>query len=190
MKPTKTKFFALVLALIMALGLASCEEKWTTDEQKVYFAPFDAKILSHIKGERYHKDRAVMNREQPSIAPDGIIYPMSRYIDQTDFAIGDVFNGFDKTKRDRFEKMANIMPLSCKDCALNLRCNYLYSNLVYNGTDFVPNISPVQCTHEQMLAPIADALAAKLYKKRNALFIHKHYNEFYSVISKSEDGEI
>jgi len=170
--------------------IAKMYEKWTTDEEKIYFAPFDAKILSHIKGERYHADRAVMNREQPSIAPDGTIYPMSKYIDQRDFAIGNVFSGFDENKRVVFEKAANEMPASCKDCALNLRCNYMYSNLAFDGNNFFPVISPVQCAHEQMLTPIADDLAAKLYKKRNALFIHKHYNELYPVISKAEDGEI
>jgi len=170
--------------------IAQMYEKWTEDEQKIYFAPFDAKILSHLKGKKYHEDRAIMNREQPSIAPDGTIYPMSKYIGQTDFSIGYVFSGFDKAKRDRFEKAANVTPPSCIDCALNLRCNYMYSNLAFKDDGFVPNILPIQCAHEQMLVSIADALAAKLYKKRNALFIHKHYNELYPIISKSEDGEI
>ncbi|MCL2555768.1 MAG: radical SAM protein [Firmicutes bacterium] len=170
--------------------IAKMYEKWTNDEQKIYFAPFDAKILSHLKGEKYHADRAVMNREQPSIAPDGTIYSMSKYIDQRDFAIGDVFSGFDEIKRKHFEKAANIIPDSCKNCALNLRCNYMYSNLGFDGNNFYSDIFPTQCAHEQMLTPIADSLAQKLYKKRNALFIHKHYNDFYSVISKAEDGEI
>ena len=80
------------------------------------------------------------------------------------------------------------MPDSCSGCALNARCNYVYSNLAHNGIDFVPQISPVQCAHEQLLTPIADSAAEKLYKKRNALFVHKHYNEFYPVISLEEDA--
>ena len=168
--------------------IAKMYEEWTTAEKKIYFAPFDAKILSHLKGKKYHEDRASMNRDQPSIAPCGTIYPMSKYIDQTDFAIGDIFSGFDNSKREHFEKKANDMPVSCRECAINKRCNYMFSNLGYNGEDYFPNISPVQCFHEQMITPIADTLAEKLYSKRNALFIHKHYNDMYPIISLSEDS--
>jgi len=131
-----------------------------------------------------------MNKGQPSIAPDGTIYPMSKYIDQTDFSIGNVFSGFDNLKQERFEKSANTTPDTCKDCALNLRCNYMYSNLGFKNGEFYPNVSAIQCAHEQLVTPIADSLAEKLYKKRNPLFIHKHYNEFYPIISKAEDGEL
>jgi len=165
-------------------------EEWTNSEKKIYFAPFDAKILSHLKGKKYHADRAVMNKEQPSIAPCGTIYPMSKYIDQMDFAIGNVFSGFDEAKREVFESAANVLPATCKDCAINFRCNYMYYNLGFLSGEFAPAIFATQCTHERMLTPVADKLAEKLYKKRNALFIHKHYNDYYSIISKAEDGEI
>ena len=37
-----------------------------------------------------------------------------------------------------------------------------------------------------MIIEISDTIARKLYKK-NALFIHKHYNEMYPIISAIED---
>jgi uncharacterized protein len=38
-----------------------------------------------------------------------------------------------------------------------------------------------------MLLPVADALAEKLYKKRNAMFIQKQYNDMYPLLSLLED---
>jgi len=167
--------------------LATLYEKWTTIENKFYFAPFDKKILAHLKGKKYHEDRAVMNYGQPSIAPDGTIYAMSKHIDQQQFAIGDVFNGFDKEKRESFYNAGNETHSVCRDCDLYSRCNYAHFNLKYDGKKFVPNPSPIQCCHEQLVAPIADLVANKLYSKRNSMFIHKHYNDFYPIISLAED---
>ena len=69
--------------------------EWTRNEQKFYLSPFDVKILSHLKGDKYNEDRRKMNRDQPSVAPNGTIYSGSRYVDFPKFSIGDVFNGFD-----------------------------------------------------------------------------------------------
>ena len=54
---------------------------------------------------------------------------------------------------------------------------------------FMRHTTPVQCAHEQLLTPIADYVAEKLYRDRNALFIHKHYNKAYPVVSLVEDTE-
>ena len=42
-------------------------------------------------------------------------------------------------------------------------------------------------TTERMLFPIADRLAARLYRARNALFLHRHYNPAFPVLSFLED---
>jgi len=168
--------------------MAKLYGEWTTAEKKFYLSPFDVKILSHLKGGKYHEDRRRMNREQPSVAPDGKIYPGSRYVDQPDFAIGDVFSGIDKAKREAIEKRGDIPIDLCKECALLPRCNYAYGSLAADAKgEIITKISPVQCAHERLLTPIADRVAEKLYKKRNALFIHKHYNQLYPVISLAED---
>jgi uncharacterized protein len=36
--------------------------------------------------------------------------------------------------------------------------------------------------------PIADRVAERLYKKRNPLFLHKHYNAAYPALSLLEDS--
>ena len=163
----------------------------TKAEEKFYLSPFDMKILSHLKGERYNEDRRRMNREQPSIAPDGTIFSRSRYVDNPVYAIGNVFTGFDQAKREFIEE-AGAKPLAiCRDCALLSRCNYAYDSLdreAANPAESLPDISPVQCAHEQLLTPIADQAAQTLYRSRSPMFMHKHYNELYPVLSLIEDN--
>ena len=163
---------------------------WTKAEEKFYLSPFDMKILSHLKGEKYNEDRRVMSREQPSVAPDGKLYSGSRYIGKPEFEIGDVYGGFDTEKRDFIYKTGGIPLPPCSNCAIKTRCNYIYDSLAGTEPGIVPEISPVQCANEQMLTPIADKIAEQLYRERNALFIHKHYNMMYSVVSLIEDNSM
>jgi len=162
--------------------------KWTRAEEKFYLSPFDTKILSHLKGEKYHEDRAKMAKNQPSVAPDGKVYSSSRFLGNPIYEIGDVFTGIDTEKQNMLYEKGLIPPDSCKDCAILQRCNYAYGTLgndADSGT--IDEISPIQCVHEQMITPIADYVAEKLYNEGNALFIHKHYNELYPVVSLVED---
>ena len=48
-------------------------------------------------------------------------------------------------------------------------------------------VSPVLCRYERMLMPIADRIGRVLYAKRSPLFIHKHYNAAYPVLSLVDD---
>jgi uncharacterized protein len=170
--------------------LAKMYLNWTKKEEKFYLSPFEMKILSHLKGIKYNEDRRVMSREQPSVAPDGKLYSGSRYIGNPAFEIGDVYSGFDSEKRASIYKIGGIPLASCGDCAIKTRCNYIYDSLASTESGIVPEISPVQCANEQMLTPIADKIAGQLYRERNALFIHKHYNRMYSVVSLVEDRSL
>ena len=168
--------------------LANLYRNWTLSEQKVYLSPFDQKILSHVKGTAYNIDRRKMSQNQPSVAPDGTIFPGSRYVDDPTFAIGDVWAGIDEKKQAFFiEKGATPLD-ACKACALLHRCNYAYDMLARRGDSFAIDIGPVQCAHERLLTPIADKLAEELYSEGSALFIHKHYNEMYPFLSALEEG--
>ena len=51
----------------------------------------------------------------------------------------------------------------------------------------VKEVSPVLCRHEQVLMPIADHVGEVLYRKRDPLFLHKHYNSAYPLLSLLED---
>ena len=161
--------------------------QWTKREEKFYLSPFDMKILSHLKGTKYNEDRRLMNRSQPSVAPDGKIYSGSRYVDYPKFSIGDVFAGIDEEKRKFLEDKGAIPPEPCRECAIKTRCNYVYDSLNRHDTEVYTEIYPIQCAHEQLITPIADNVAAKLYREENTLFIHKHYNQMYSAVSLLED---
>jgi len=164
--------------------------QWTREEEKFYLSPFDQKILSHLKGEKYNSDRRMMAQNQLSVAPDGKLYSSSRYIDNPAFAIGDVFNGLDAEKQRFLIEKGATPPAPCQECAILTRCNYAYDNFKRDEVDMADvaaDISSVSCAHEQMLTPIADYVAETLYSENNALFIHKHYNDMYPVMSLVED---
>jgi hypothetical protein len=39
-----------------------------------------------------------------------------------------------------------------------------------------------------MLVPIADGIGRKLYNRKNPLFLHKHHNAAYPILSALEDS--
>jgi len=161
--------------------LAEMYIRLTRAEEKFYFSPFDMKILSHLKGEKYHVDRRLMAKNQPSVAPNGKIYASSKFLGNSMFEIGDVFSGIDAEKEQKLFEEGAILTGLCPECALKYRCNYAYDSW---------GLSPMQCAHEQLITPIADYVAETLYKERNALFIHKHYNEMYPFVSLVEDTSL
>jgi uncharacterized protein len=161
---------------------------WVGCEEKIYLSTFDMKILSHLKGEAYNADRRKQSKNQISVGPDGKLYPGSKYLDQSDFEIGDVFVGLDEMKREEIYEMGTEPLDACKKCAIRTRCNYVYDSIRLVDGEAVGDISPVQCAHERLVTPIVDEVAERLYKEGNALFLHKHYNEIYPVISLIEDS--
>jgi len=164
--------------------------KWTRAEEKIYLSPIDQKIISHLKGEKYNAGRRRMALNQLSVAPDGKLYSSSRYVDNPIFAIGDVYEGIDVEKQRYLYEKGSAPPTSCLECDIRTRCNYIYDSLSRNATDITKiasDILPISCAHEQMLTPIADYVAETLFKEKNALFMHKHYNEMYPVVSLAED---
>ena len=167
--------------------LAGLYIKWTKSGMKFYLSCFEMKILSHLRGEKYCEDRCQLGKKQISVAPGGKLYPCVQFVGDAEFEMGDVFSGVDAAKRKIIEQKGAAVPEECEACAVNKRCNHTCGCLNRQATGSVSGISPVQCAHERMLLPIADSIAARLYKDRDLFFIHKHYNEFYPVLSLIED---
>ena len=167
--------------------MAEMYVKWTKSETKFYLSPIDIKIVSHLKGENYISDRRKMARNQLSVAPDGLLYSSSRFVGTPELAIGNVFAGIDTQKQDFLSQKGEELLEACQCCPLVDRCNYSYDSISWDGTNIFTDIPAIQCAHEQMLTPIADKAAERLYKERNALFIHKHYNDMYPIVSLVED---
>jgi uncharacterized protein len=167
--------------------LAELYIKWTRANEKFYLSCFEMKILSHLRGDKYCEDRCQLGRKQVSVSPDGRIYPCVQFVNDLEYEMGDVFSGISIRKRKIIEERGSVISAVCENCAVKQRCNHTCGCLNRQATGSISEISPIQCAHERMLLPIADSIAEKLYKERNPLFIHKHYNEFYPILSLVED---
>lgn len=164
--------------------------KWTLEERKFYFSPFEMKLANYIRGNEDECYTCQLSKRQISIAPDGKIYPCVQFvkdgISNTEFSIGDVWQGFDSRREHLFAE--SIAPKSdCKECALKDRCYNTCSCLNWQTTGFINTVSPLLCASEQILIPIVDKLGEELYKRKAPMFIQKQYNTAYPLLSLMED---
>ena len=161
----------------------------TVAEKKFFFSPFESKINSHIRRKEYCAERCKLGFEQISVAADGALYPCVQFVDNHDYKIGDVNAGIDQKRRKEIYEQSHEEQPECKECAVKQRCLHNCSCINMTSTSDINKPSPVLCAVERMLIQIADDVAAKLYQKRNGMFIHKHYNELYPLISIAEDSK-
>lgn len=159
----------------------------TVREEKFYLSPFEVKISSHINRRTYCRERCELGQKQISVGPDGRLYPCVQFVGDGEFSIGSVAEGIDEARRASLFERNEAEKETCKDCAIRARCNHWCGCLNRQATGSIDLVSPVLCAHERLLLPIADRLAEKLYRKRNAMFIQKQYNEFYPIVSMVED---
>lgn len=172
------------------LLLADWYEEKTTREEKFYFSPFDVKIASHVFPGSCLRERCELGMRQISVAPSGKLFPCVQFVetgDDSSFCIGDVHSGIDLNRRAKLYQENADEEKTCRTCAIRDRCNHFCGCLNRQATGSIKKVSPVLCAHERMVLPIADKLAERLFKKRNAMFIQKQYNELFPLISLAED---
>jgi uncharacterized protein len=167
--------------------LAGWYERLTLAEEKFYFSPFEVKIGSHVFPGSCKRDRCELGQRQISVAPDGRLYPCVQFVGDAEFCIGDARTGLDETARQNLYTLNAEEKDECAACAVRERCNHYCGCLNRQATGRIDRVSPVLCAHERIVLPIADKLAARLYKRRNAMFIQKHYNELFPLLSLIED---
>jgi uncharacterized protein len=171
--------------------LASLYVRWTQQERKFYLSPFEVKLSSHINRHCHQKERCELAEQQLSVDMEGFLYPCVQFPRagaQSDWCIGNIFDGIDESKRQAIVDMSKSEKKTCRDCAIADRCNHTCGCLNWQTTGDINTVSPVLCRYEQMLVPIADGIGKKLYKKRNPHFLHKHYNAAYPILSLLEDN--
>lgn len=168
-------------------ALAEYYYELTRSEEKFYLSPFEVKISSHINQKSYCHERCELGKKQISISPEGFLYPCVQFVGDVKYSIGSVYSGIDESKREALYRQNEREKYTCIDCAVKSRCNHYCGCLNKQSAGSIDNVSPVLCASERILLPIADKLAERLYKKRNPMFIQKHYNEFYPMISMMED---
>ena len=159
----------------------------TMKEEKFYLSPFEVKISSHVNRRTYCHERCELGKKQISVGPDGLLYPCVQFVGDESFAIGSVESGIDEARRESLFRQNEQEKETCAECAIRARCNHYCGCLNRQATGSIDRVSPVLCAHERLLLPVADRLAERLYRKRNAMFIQKHYNEFYPIVSLVED---
>ena len=154
-------------------------------EEKFYFAAFDKRIASRIWPGR--GTSCQLGRRQISVAPDGTYYPCVQFVGHADYALGRTGQGLDAARRTCIYDRNEAAKPDCAGCALLGRCNNACGCLNYSTTGSLDKVPGFYCEHERFLIPFVDKLAAKLYAERNALFIQRHYNPAFPIVSILED---
>lgn len=158
----------------------------TIKEDKFYFAPFDIKISNYIFN-KSSKETCSLGERHISVTPEGDLYPCLQLVDRDEYHLGHLDTGISDEKRKKVHELSKSIASDCEGCALYDRCRNYCSCANISASGYIDKVSPLQCEHERMIIEISDTIARKLYKKKNALFIHKHYNEMYPIISAIED---
>lgn len=135
---------------------------------------FESKIGSHLNGRPCIECN--LGLRQPSIAPDGSIYPCNQFLDLPEFRMGDVTHGIDAEAQKRIYLASLREEASCRGCALEKRCRHHCACLNFSMTGDMHEVPPLQCVHEQSVIRNADRMAEKLYARRSPGFM-KAYGE-------------
>ena len=167
--------------------LAVWHEENYRKERKFYFSPFDKRIASHVFPERSNSCR--LGKRQISVGPDGRLYPCVQFVGRDEYVIGTAKGGIDEARReDIFCRNERDKP-ECAGCALERRCHNKCGCLNIQTTGTLERVTAVLCEYERMLFPMADRLAERLYQARNPMFLQRHYNPAFPVLSFLEDLE-
>ena len=163
--------------------IAMLYKKWTVEDRKFYFSPFETKLANHIRSNEDDTCSCQLSTKQISIAPGGKIYPCVQFVkdgvSNTQYSIGDVWNGFNE-KRETLFKESVTEKETCKQCLLKKRCYNTCSCLNWQTTGNINTVSPLLCETERILIPIVDKLGAELHKMKLPMFVQKQYSVFLS----------
>ncbi len=149
--------------------IADLSEQHFDDARPLLYLNFLSKISAYLNDRPCLECKLGMR--QPSVAPDGSIYPCNQFLDDPDYRMGDVINGIDKEKQRAIYRASLDPEPACEGCAIADRCRHHCACLNYSLTGKMHEVAPVQCEHERILIPIADELAARLYERKSARFL-------------------
>ena len=171
--------------------IAKLYEVNTLEENKFYFSPFEMKFASHIRQNNFECFQCHLAQRQMSVAFDGDLYPCVQFVkdgvSNKEYSIGSVFKGIDTDMRNQLYADSKKQNEQCLNCDYNPRCNNKCSCLSWQLTGELNKVSPVICETERILIPIVDKLGETLFKKGSAMFVQKHYNVVYPILSMMED---
>lgn len=137
----------------------------------LYFGTFDSKIQDSIRGFRA-SERCHLGLRQMPVATDGSLYPCTQFIGDPAYRLGDVFHGVD-AERVRALIKRDATPTECQVCALKNRCTNSCGCMNRMETGDENQVSPLQCTYEQMLIGVCDQMAERLLAMNESRFLKK-----------------
>lgn len=141
-------------------------------ERPLRYLNFESKIAAHLNDRPCIECR--LGIKQPSVAPDGNIYPCNQFLNIPEYAMGDVFSGIDAAKQRSINAASLAPEKSCEGCAIEKRCRHHCACLNYSITGDMHVVPPVQCVHEQSVIRNADALAERLFKEKSPRFMRAY----------------
>jgi uncharacterized protein len=134
-----------------------------------------------------HATSCLLGKRQISVGPDGTLYPCVQFVGRREYAIGTAAGGVDEERRLALFLANEEDKEVCRGCALSPRCHCKCGCLNLQVTGDFREVPPVLCEHERMLVPLADRVAETLYAERSPLFLQRHYNSLFPVLSFLED---
>lgn len=165
----------------------------TRREEKFYLSPFDIKIATHIRGSDARGLLCRLGIRQVSVSPDGKLFPCVQFVPHGDgkrddaYALGDVWRGVDETARAAcFHETEKEEP-ECSSCGIRDRCNRHCGCLNLQTSGVLGTPDSVLCEHERMVTPISDWIGETLWRERAPMFVQKHYNKGFAILSLIED---
>ncbi len=164
-------------------------EKMMMKEERFYLSFFDERIRTRTYKPLKASEKCGMGDSQYSIAPNGELYPCIQFVKTQslpEFIIGHVDSGFDQKCQNHIKGKTEKPKLECTGCALESRCSKWCSCINYMSTGTVEKASHIVCHNEKLLIKIVEKTAYRLWKKSNNMFVHKHYNPDYAIISHIE----
>lgn len=139
---------------------------------------FENKVITHLKNGFEQCDKCNFGEKEIAVAPSGNLYPCERLIGDdknSTMCIGNVFDGFDKEKRQSIlDKRGNINT-ECIECSVKTRCMNWCSCINYATTGQINMIDGIVCFHERMAIEVTDKIAEILFKEKNKKFIERFY---------------
>ena len=150
-------------------AVAELMEQRFDARRPLLFLPFLVKIAAYIQDRPCLECKLGMR--QPSVAEDGSVYPCNQFLHLPDYCMGHVSTGIDKEKQQAIYAASLPPEPDCAGCAILDRCRHHCACLNFSLTGDMHKVAPVQCEHERILIPVADALAARLYEKRSVRFL-------------------
>ena len=149
--------------------IAKLSEAHFDDARPLLYLNFVSKIAAYLNDRPCIECKLGMR--QPSVAPDGSIYPCNQFLNVPEYRMGDVEHGVDKEKQRAIYSASLDPEPACRGCAIADRCRHHCACLNFSLTGHMHEVAPVQCEHERILIPIADDLAARLYERKSERFL-------------------